>query len=62
MAAVRENVSAGGDGICRTEDSKQAGREEHEEEASGDVSSEEAAENLSLRRSLVHPTLKPKPI
>lgn len=26
---------------------------------SGDVSSEEAAENLSLRRSLVHPTLKP---
>lgn len=46
QAAVREMCAVGGDGICSTEDSKQAEEEERGGEDSGDVSTEEAVKDL----------------
>lgn len=55
--------AVGMDGICSTEDSKQAAEEEHGGEDSGDVSMEEALKDfLSPRLPSLPPTLNPKPI
>lgn len=46
MAAVREMCVVGRDGVCTTEDFKQAEEEEHGREGSGDVSKVESVKDF----------------